>query len=203
MQQTQHLPSSSFATTFDIYNDHLPPAPPESMHRHNVIFPDELVRNLVVRRDKLQIETVKHKAFQQPFRELAEYLAHLMQIRQKLRQRQSAPQLKKLEEKLRKQNIIASNFANSIELQDLAKQLRELAKSLANLRKLHRQLRRKSSQEIEELEAKLRKQNIITSNFAKYKKTFQWLPELEKYCEYIAKSSASQLRLQEKSPSSS
>ena len=73
--------SSSLTTTFD-NNDHLPPAPPESLHRHNVVFPDELVRNLVVRRDKHQKGTVEHMEFQQTFRELAESLAHLRQIRQ-------------------------------------------------------------------------------------------------------------------------
>ena len=53
----------------------------------------------------------------------------------------------------------------SVELPQLQQQRRELEKPLENLTKLHRQLRRKSAQQVQELQWKLRKQNNIATNF--------------------------------------
>ena len=85
-------------------------------------------------------------------------LAALRKFHQQLR----AGQLSKVQYQLRKQNIIATNFDKH---NNFHQWLRELQKYCAELRKIHQKFRRKSSQELEELEAQLRKQNIIATKF--------------------------------------
>ena len=111
-------------------------------------------------------------SFNKTFCELAEYLAHLRKIRQKLR-RKSAQELEKLEAQLRKHNNIATNFNNNeldeqpVKLRQLHDKDRQLQNQNCggNLRKLHRQLRAKSAQELEELHFKLSSQDRTTTNF--------------------------------------
>ena len=156
---TSAFPTStlgSLTTSTMTFDDHLPQAQTKSFPSHLGLdcrarsFQDELLEQ-VARHDQLdgqKEDEEQHVQLQQTFRELAEYLAHLRKVRQKLRQK-SAQELEKLEAQLRKHNNIATNFNNNeldeqpVELHQLRDKDRQLQNYCQNFRKLHRQLRAK------------------------------------------------------------
>ena len=107
----------SLTTSTMTFDNHLPQAQTKSFPSHlgsdcrAHSFQDELFEQ-VARHDQLDVkkeDEKQHVQLQQTFCELAEYLAHLRKIRQKLRRRKSAQELEKLEVQLRNHNAIATS----------------------------------------------------------------------------------------------